>query len=104
MVFLYYVGHGIERNFVNAVIEDAKVLYPIERELRALAKEPDIFVLAVLDCTRVSPTEAMALPKAEKVSKDSDPRNCIISYSCEPKSDVDARPTDFALNYFKKLL
>ena len=60
-VYFQYGGHGFQENgFTQALCnieltddeEYDRQLYPIEKQLRMLAKYPDVYILAVLDCSR----------------------------------------------------
>ena len=54
MIFFYYAGHGIQDNTVSIVLNHAegKYIYPIELQLRSLAKCGHAYVIGLLDCCR----------------------------------------------------
>ena len=51
LIFFYYAGHGIQKAFLKAQLNETR-LYPLEKMLRKLAKANGSFVMALFDCGR----------------------------------------------------
>ena len=78
--------------------------YPIESQLRALASNPNSYVVALLDCCREKIPSAM---RGGFAADDAAPEevpgvNWIISFGCSPSSGTPVKST-IAVNYFEHL-
>ena len=103
LVFIYYAGHGIQRNLTYAVANEEKV-YPLEKMLRVLATTPKSYVLAVLDCCRAEfKASHRGFQAADNSNPDADQRtNLVLTYGCPPSDTTPAKST-ISVAYFDKL-
>lgn len=109
LIFVYYVGHGVEiKNSLHAVMDaddltpESQMFYPIEKQLKALCEVQESYVISVFDSSRV-------MTRNQGIKSDDDreisgiPRNFIMTKSCEVNSRIDTRPS-IALDYFRQLV
>ena len=63
LVFVYYAGHGVMRNFTyavcNSATKSARVQYPLEKQLRTIGYIDGAYVIGIFDCCREEFTPAM---------------------------------------------
>lgn len=101
LLFVYYAGHGMMDNSTYCVLNGAR-MYPLEKQLRSLAKADGSYVVAVFDCCReklkkkasrgFNPNEMkwntleddsewLGAPKGSQ-------ENFIVTYGCQPSDGV----------------
>jgi len=98
-VFFYYIGHGIVDKLTHAVLNaESLSTFPVERALRSLGEKKNVYVLAVLDCSRVTSPEQIEMENPEPTAE----TNCIITFGCAANSK-DFRST-LAVDYVNKLV
>ena len=51
LLFVYYAGHGMMDNSTYCVVNGPR-MYPLEKNLRAIAKQDGSYVVSVFDCCR----------------------------------------------------
>ena len=51
LLYVYYAGHGGQDGTTMCLLNDGKV-YPLEKNLRSLAKMESCYVIGVMDCCR----------------------------------------------------
>jgi len=115
LVFVYYAGHGVLRKAMTSALCDvaptqAKVFYPLEKQLYCLGHIPGAYVIGAFDCCR----EEWSPPIVEEVkrgiknnansaeSSDDSDCNCFITFGCMAGREVSAIST-LAVEYIEKL-
>ena len=113
LVLFYYAGHGIMKNYTSIVCDkaprQAKIFYPLEKQLRILGLLRGSYVLGVFDCCRAEftvPTRGGGNNEAGDENFDEgnalENRNCILTFGCAPSGGVDAVST-IAQEYLQHL-
>ena len=94
LVFIYYAGHGQSDNYSFAMLNEAK-LFPLEQQVRVLARMKGSYVIALFDCCR----EKAKTGLGHGSSSSDQQEDFIITFGCPPTSTVPARST-IAHEYF----
>jgi len=103
LLFVYYAGHGLMDNTTYCVVNGPRA-YPLEKQLRCIAKQKGSYVVGVFDCCREKiPATAM---RGSGAGPDDDDdsleflaeqnvshENFIITYGCQPSSGVAIKST-----------
>ena len=95
-VYFFYGGHGI-MEFTTYIVcprfdpkRPQEWRFPVEKELRKLARVNGSYVVSVLDCCREmwrTKDDAYRLPEEADPPGD---RNLILTFGCPPNCTVDA--------------
>ena len=112
LLFVYYAGHGMMDNSTYCVVNGPR-MYPMEKNLRCIAKQEGSYVVAVFDCCRekmpVTATRgggggaAMDDDANEMLGQEeTNHENFIITYGCQPSAGVALKST-IAKTYFRYL-
>ena len=104
LVFFYYAGHGVQKNFTFAVCNEEK-LYPLEKMLRILATTKNCYVLGVLDCCRSEFKQnhrGYSAPGGGDQDTEGSQNNLILTYGCPPSDTTPAKST-ISVAYFDRL-
>ena len=103
LVFFYYAGHGIQKNYTYAVCNEDK-LYPLEMMLRTIAQIAGAYVVGVLDCCRSAFKENHRGYEAESAGQDVESKSgkLILTFGCPPSNTTPAKST-ISTAYFERL-
>ena len=109
VVFFYYAGHGVSNNNMTSAVLNEELNFPIQSELYKLAKIPNTYIVAVLDCSRENdPAEKEHLQGknatfANANIGEEDGSNIIISFGCPPSSSGRPVKSTMSVNYFEHI-
>ena len=91
LVKFYYAGHGVMRDLLHIVVSEKHRPYPIEKMLLTLATVPDCAILAIFDCCRNKPSDALFKHRGGEDKEEDNglelregANNCIFYFSTMP--------------------
>lgn len=112
LVFTYFAGHGAMDQYTKCVLNGSR-MYPLERQLRIIAKANGSYVISVFDCCREiimkNFQRGMQLPNMMDDNDDDDfemedisQHNFMVTFGCQPTDGV-AQKSTIAKGYFRYL-